>query len=380
MKLDTNQQTFFELMRAGLWENSVKFIGESLKLIESLDWEEVYKLAEEQSVLGLVLTGIDLLPYEQKPPKVLLLQWIGEVQIIEQQNKVMNEFVAGLIEMLRNQDVYAILAKGQGIAQCYERPLWRSSGDVDLLLSEQNYEKAKTVLKPVALDVEREYKSIKHLGMTMEGGFVVELHGTLHSCLSKRIDKEIDEVQLDVFYGGNVREWNNKGLIIFLPSPDNDVIFVFTHILHHFFIDGIGLRQICDWCRLLWTYRDSLDRGLLEKRIQKMGLMTVWKAFAAFCVKYLGMPVDAMPFYSSDRTWDKKADRICSFIMEVGNLGHNRDTSFYGKYPYIIRKVISLVRRLGDLLRHATIFPLDSMRIFPYMMFNGLKSVVKGES
>lgn len=73
----------------------------------------------------------------------MLLQWIGEVQVIEQRNKEMNAFVADLIEKLRKVDIYSLLVKGQGVAQCYEKPLWRSCGDVDLFLSDANYKKAK---------------------------------------------------------------------------------------------------------------------------------------------------------------------------------------------------------------------------------------------
>lgn len=101
----------------------------------------------------------------------------------------------------------------------------------------------------------------------------------------------------DVFCGGNVRSWECNGIQVFLPSPDNDVILVFTHFLHHFFIEGVGLRQICDWCRLLYTYKNSLNYGLLESRIRKMGLMSEWKAFASLAVDTLGMPVELMPFY-----------------------------------------------------------------------------------
>lgn len=44
-----------------------------------------------------------------------------------------------------------------------------------------------------------------------------------------------------------------------MPRAEEDVVYVFAHILQHFFKGGIGLRQICDWCRLLYTYRDSLN-------------------------------------------------------------------------------------------------------------------------
>lgn len=97
---------------------------------------------------------------------------------------------------------------------------------------------------------------------------------------------------------------------VFLPYVDEDVIIVFSHILQHFYQEGIGLRQICDWCRLLWTYQDKIDRSLLKNRLKKMGCMSEWSAFAALAVEYLGMSVKAMPFYYSDEKWKKKANKI----------------------------------------------------------------------
>ena len=136
---------------------------------------------------------------------------------------------------------------------------------------------------------------------------MIEVHGSLRTCLSSRLDEEVDNVQRDVFFAGNVRSWDNGGTTVFLPSPDNDVFFVFTHFIKHFYKEGMSIRQICDWCRLLWTYHDSIDRSLLESRLQKAGLMSEWRAFAAVAVNYLGMPVEAMPLYSADSKWGKKA-------------------------------------------------------------------------
>jgi hypothetical protein len=289
----------------------------------------------------------------------------------------MNAFIAELIEKLRKEDIYAILVKGQGIAQCYEKPLWRSSGDVDLLLSKDNYEKAKAFLLPLGEITEPEEANKKHFAMQIEQ-WTVELHGTLHVGLSARVDRMLDKVQHDIFYGGQVRSWMNGQTQVFLPAANEDVVYVFAHILQHFYKGGIGLRQICDWCRLLYTYRDSLDKDLLELRIKRAGLMTEWRAFAAMAVEYLGMPVDAMPFYSDSVKWKKKAEKILDFVLEVGNFGHNRDSN-YMKYPYVIRKCFSMGRRIGDSFRHARIFPLDSLRFFPYMMFNGVRSAMRGE-
>lgn len=361
MKLDKNQQAFFALVKAGLWEKEVRFSPSDI-----INYEEVQRIAEEQSVVGLIAAGLEQL-VDVKAPKANVLQFVGQALQLEQSNKAMNEYLAWLINRLRKEDVYTILVKGQGIAQCYEKPLWRSSGDIDLLLSDTNYEKAKQVLLPLAVNVEDEYKTFKHLGMTMQGGFVVELHGTLHSRLSKRIDKVIDEAQRDVFYGGNVRSWNDGGTTVFLPAPYNDVIFVFTHILHHYYIEGIGLRQICDWCRLLWTYRSEIDVKLLEQRISTAGLMSEWKAFAALAVDWLEMPVEAMPLYSSEKKWNRKANRILAFVLECGNFGHNRQVSK--------GKLNAAWNKMKDFVRHTRVFPLDSVKFFFHFLGDGIKLV-----
>lgn len=375
MKLSKNHQAFFELLRAGLWEKKAR-----LSKYTDIDYSAIMRMAEEQSVVGLVTAGLERVS-DVKVPKEWALQFIGSTLQVEQQNKAMNEFVARLIELLRKNDVYALLVKGQGIAQCYERPLWRASGDVDLLLSENNYEKAKKLLVPLASDVETEYTHFMHLGMTIDG-WVVELHGTQHSRLSRRVDSMIDTVQKDVFYGGNIRSWENNHTQVFLPAPNEDVIFVFTHILHHFFFEGIGLRQLCDWCRLLWTYRSEIDVRLLENRLRTAGLMSEWKAFAAFAVEYLGMLVEAMPLFNENdnlnEKFKRKADKICAFVLEVGNFGHKQRRDYSGQ-AYIIRKIKSSFGRLSDMLRHFSLFPKDSIVFFGGVLRSGIHAAVRGE-
>jgi len=387
-QLSSNKQfqAFFALVRAGLWANANANhnANDNLNhnLFEGVDWGEVYRLAEEQSVIGLVAAGIEELRAKScsavDVPQEWALQFIGQTLQIEQRNKAMNAFVAELIERLRKADIYAILVKGQGIAQCYEKPLWRSSGDIDLFLSEDNYNKAKQSLVPIASTVEEEDAYTRHLGMTING-FEVELHGNLRSGLSNRIDKVLDNVASDVFYGGNVRSWMNGRTQVFLMGTNNDVVYVFTHILQHFFKGGIGLRQICDWCRLMWTYRDALDLRTIELRLRKAGLMSEWKVFFNLASRYLGMPDLDSGLMAHDSRYDKKADRVISMIFETGNFGHNRDESYRQKYSGFKKRAISVWRYTKEALQHFMIFPMDSLRVWFRQMRTGLRVAVRGE-
>ena len=106
--------------------------------------------------------------------------------------------------------------------------------------------------------------------------------------------------------------------------------------------------------------------------------MSEWKAFGAFAVEYLGMPKEAMPFYSSDNRWKSKAKKIMQLTLDSDNI-ERRDISYFEKYPYVLRKVVSFGRRCGDLLRVAGVFPMDSLGFFPSIVIRGVNSVAKGE-
>ena len=372
MRLTNTEYAFFVLLNAGLWEQKVSF-----SQFDSVDFEEVWRLAEEQSVTGLIAAGVEHIE-ERKPFKKSVMPFLAQVLVTEQKNQAMNDFIAGLMGQLRGAGVYALLVKGQGIAQCYARPLWRTAGDVDLFFDSENYEKAKVFFQSLSYSLKQEGLYSKHIGFSIDS-WEVELHGTMRCGLSSRMDKALDAIQEDTFVWNHVRIWKNGGTDVPLPSADNDTLFIFTHFLKHFYKGGIGLRQICDWCRLLWTFRDSIDTDLLSSRLRKMRLTSEWKAFGAFAVDYLGMPAEAMPLYDCSPRWSRKARRIHAFILEVGNFGHNRDMSYYKKYPYVVRKTISAWQRLSDLCRHALIFPLDSLRFFPKIMSNGLRSAARGE-
>ena len=163
--------------------------------------------------------------------QTVALQFIGQTLQIEQRNKAMNAFVSDLITKLRKADIYAILVKGQGVAQCYEKTLWRACGDVDLFLSDENYEKAKEFLIPRASSVETEGVYGRHLGMSIDG-WVVELHGRLRCGFSGRADRVLDEIQNETFYSGSVSSWNNNGVQVFKLSKENEV-FSYENLRKH---------------------------------------------------------------------------------------------------------------------------------------------------
>ena len=311
--------------------------------IEEIDYSEVLRLAQEQSVVGLVAAGIehvDAVPYETK------LKFLGLASQIQQRNEAMNRFIAELVQKMQSAGITPLLVKGQGVAQCYDRPLWRTSGDVDLLFSKTEFNKAVDFFSKISnTKVVQDAEYTKSFGVMIEPWFV-EIHGTLRNVLSTKMDMMIDTVQGDTFNNEKVRGWRNEGVDVLLPRADNDVFFVFVHFVRHFYKEGVCLRQICDWCRLIWTFRKNLDIRILESRIRMAGLLQEWKAFASLAVDYMGMPEEAMLLYDNSIRWHKKGNRIINVLLE-GSHGKVRDT-------------ISIMK----------IFPWNTIRFLPAIFFN----------
>ena len=96
------------------------------------EWEQLFILAEEQSLLGVLSEVFELLPKEQKPPQNLLLEWIAQRIQISEQNNIHNQYARELTEKFKEHRFDCCILKGQGTALYYPKPELRESGDIDI--------------------------------------------------------------------------------------------------------------------------------------------------------------------------------------------------------------------------------------------------------
>ncbi len=235
-------------------------------VVADIDWQQLYSFASKQAILGLCFDGIERLG-EEYPDELrlnpigreLLMTWMGKAQQIRRQNMKVNAVAGKLFAMLRVDGMRCCILKGQGNALMYPNPYSRTPGDIDVWVNasrEDITEYAKCHLK-----LEDDIR-FHHLETTMDG-VPVELHffpcsmnnPLYHARLQKWFKRNAD------LQCANVVSLPDGIGEIAIPTTAFNVVYQLTHLYHHFFDEGIGMRQIIDYyyvvCDFYKVYQNS---------------------------------------------------------------------------------------------------------------------------
>ena len=365
------EDQFFALLRSGLWNE----VPDRVPFAGGTDWEALYRLSLEQTVVPLVTEGINRLPREFLPAEPEHLDpFLGDMMATAKRNRSLDAFIPKLFHAL--EDIPVVLVKGQSLAQDYLEPERRQPGDIDLLLMPASYEAAKAVLLPKATKVMEEQAETWHQGMYFHS-IEVEVHGSISTLISRKLDGKLAVLLEEQFDGRPFPSVPIGGAEIPVPGADFNAVYIFVHFLQHYWSGGVGLRQLTDWMVFVSVHKRDIHPVILEKRLEGFGLLHLWKVFTGFVQEYLGCPAEKLPLAAKPDP--KKNARIWNYIRRTGNFGKNQDRS-RKKESYLVRKFHSLWRLVvADRLRHFPVFPKESVRFFFGAFGYGLQRLAKGE-
>ena len=237
-------------------------------VVANIDWQQLYSFASKQAILGLCFEGIERLgeeyPEELKQNPIgreLLMTWMGKAQQIRRQNVMVNGVAAKLYSKFREDGLRCCILKGQGNALMYPNPYSRTPGDIDVWVNasrEDITEYAKTHFE-IGDDIR-----YHHLGTSLDG-VPVELHffpctmnNPIHNARLQKWFKRNADLQCS-----NVVSLPDGIGEIAIPTTAFNVIYQLTHLYHHFFDEGIGMRQIIDYYYVVddfWKVKESFSQ------------------------------------------------------------------------------------------------------------------------
>ena len=294
-------------------------------VVAKIDWRQLYNFASRQALLGFCFDGIERLTKEfseelkQNPMgRDLLMTWMGAAQQIRRQNMKVNAVAGKLYSKFREDGLRCCILKGQGNALMYPNPYSRTPGDIDVWVNASREEITDYAKRHFNLEDDIRFH---HLETTMDG-VPVELHffpGIMNNPIyNARLQKWFKR-NTDLQCSNVVSLPDGIGEIA-IPTTAFNVVYQLTHLYHHFFDEGIGMRQIIDYYFVASMLNINYEMlTWLQKDLKHLGLWKFAGAVMYVLHEALGLSEEKM----IARMDEKRGKLLLAEILNGGNFGQH---------------------------------------------------------
>lgn len=240
--------------------------------LTSDEWFGVFDMAQQQALLGLFFYGIERHGHLALP-RELMLRWYLMTERIRHSNVRCNKAAVEVMRFFGRHGIRSCILKGQGNALMYSDPYIRMCGDIDVWV-EGGVEET--------LDFVRRHEpgataDCHHVEFRKMGGVEVEVHFSpafVNNMVGNRRMQRWYGQMAEAQYAHEVELPDGVGRVS-VPTAEFNRIFQMAHISHHFFYEGIGLRQLVDYYYVLKQGFTDEERRRDEVLLRRMGLHAV---------------------------------------------------------------------------------------------------------
>lgn len=278
-------KTLLSLIRLGIGHHAEA-------LPQCINWQNLKDLAEEQGLSAVVLDGIEKLPEQQRPPKVFLLEWIGEtLQGYEYRYELYCRAIAEMCGLYNSHGYKMMVLKGYACSVDWPKPEHRPCGDIDIWLFGKQKEADELLVKEKGIEIDNGHE---HHTVFYWRDFMVENHydfiDTHHRKSSPQLEAIFKKLGQDDSHTVEV-----NGEKVYLPSADLHALFLLRHAMEHFASSGLTLRQLLDFAFFVEKHSKEVDWDWLLGVLDEFGMLPAFNIFNAICVADLGF--DASLFH-----------------------------------------------------------------------------------
>lgn len=354
--MDKICRVMMNLIGSEICENAV--CADEIKALSDDELKALYKLSKSHDlahIVGNALLNADLL---------------GEGKLKETyQNDVFTavyryETLAYELEELRRvfneAKIPFIPLKGSVIRKYYPEPWMRTSCDIDILVHEENLERAKkAIIEKLSYSLSND-RTNHDISLYSSNGVHLELH---YNLVEDGRFPQADTL-LDCCWEYTYSE--DSGKVIKFKEP----FFYFYHVLHmakHFKIGGCGVRSFLD----LWilNHKVSFDKQERFELLKKSGL-----------IKFVEQSKDLAETWFSGREYTELTRKMETYILQGGVYGtlENRvavERTKKSKFGYVLSRIWlpykSLKCLYPSLEKHKWLLPFYEIRRWFALLFNG---------
>lgn len=277
--------TFLSLVRLGIGHQS------SIEPSE-FDWAALEDLAARQGLSAILVDGVEKLPDNMRPPKPVLLQWIGEtLQGYEYRYELYRHVLDEMAGFYSGHQIKMMVLKGYDRSLDWPKPEHRPTGDIDIWLFGKQKEADELVKKEKRIKVDT---SEHHHTVFYWKDFLVENHYDILTTSAVKTNKQLEPI-LKVLAMDNSRFTEINRDKVYLPSANFNALFLLRHMLMHFVAEGMTFRQILDWAFFWREHGKEVNDVWYKEVLEKYNMSSFFNIVNDICVEELGFDQRIFP-------------------------------------------------------------------------------------
>lgn len=284
--------TLLGLLRLGLNH-------EQTPLPKYINWNVIYKLAQQQGLSAIILDGIEKMYCDNLNPECpdlhpdFKLDWITYVyNCYEKYYLKYTQILGSLAEFYNTHGYKLMILKGYGLSLNYPYPDRRPCGDIDTWAFGDYKLVDASINKEFGIFVDRTHH---HHTVYEWCGSVVENHYDFVNVHYGHKNAELERVFKRLAMDDSFSTLINNN-IVYLPSPNLNVLFLLRHTMLHFASTSMNLRQLLDWGFFIKRYSKEIDWDSTLTILKTFNMVDFFDYMNAICVFDLGFDADDYPY------------------------------------------------------------------------------------
>lgn len=291
---------------------------------EFAEFQKLFVMSQQHQMVAAVYEKIRTSSVCQMPENAQFMAMWKRIAIRDIMLQVQRE--AGFLELyqkLSEAGVRPLVVKGCICRNMYSKPDYRISGDEDMILPREQFEKCDEIL--LSKGLQREAVQMDCLPYEIPyrnpiNGVYIELHFSLFPEESGAYGHLNDEFQ-DIFQESICE--NIQGKDVWTLSPTAHMFYLICHSFKHFLHGGFGLRQVCDMVKMAEYYGERISWDEMKTRLCRLNMYDYWNALVQIGTKYLGFSMDKAAYPESMRKADIDYVPMLRDLLDSGIYGNS---------------------------------------------------------
>lgn len=285
---------------------SCYFSGESPSADYSQDAEELRKIAKSSFCLPFFCEVCEKF----------------QISLTEELKNVLMQTVAyhyknlsvqtGIIRELSKNGIPCAILKGISIAMHYPEPSVRPLGDIDILVSKDDYEKSIDIFTKGEKRNQLSEMHKFHYSF-FSSGVCVEIHKGVSDY--EEGEQEIKAYMENALQSLTYQETEGFSFPVLLPSYE--AISLLIHAKRHYFENNLNLRMLCDWAMFLQKTELSIWRNEIYPLLERFELNRWADALSSVCERFLKLSLaEKIYIHPSEKLVEQLADEFVTDALK----------------------------------------------------------------